>query len=184
MHVNAVTDDQLSPALAGYEDKLQPIVADEWKPVWARFIRALGAAPGHAERLFPYYESLWLGNRLGARLTELVRLAVANQTRCPFCLDIRYGHAMVEMTEDDAQAAGRPDDGDFTPREAVALRFASAYAGDHFAINEQHFAALREHFDDEEIMELLLLCALALGVGRILMVTDILSPSCPVGAAA
>lgn len=182
MHVNPVSDDQLSPILAEYEHQLMPIVGDEWKPVWARFIRALGAAPGHAERLFPYYEQLWLHNRLGPRLTELVRLAVANQTRCPFCLDIRYGHAMAEMTEDDARAAGRPDAGEFSPREAAALRFASAYAGDHHAIAADDFAALREHFDDEEIMELLLLCALALGIGRILMVTDILEPACPVGA--
>jgi AhpD family alkylhydroperoxidase len=183
VRVNAVADHQLSPVLAGYEEALQPIVADEWKPVWARFIRALGHAPGHAERLFPYYENLWLGNRLGPRLTELVRLAVANQTRCPFCLDIRYGHAMAEMTEADAQAAGTPDAGDFTPREAAALCFATAFAGDHFSIGDEVFAALREHFDDGEVMELLLLCALALGIGRILMVTDILSPSCPVDAA-
>ena len=60
MHVNPVSDDQLSPALAGYEEALMPIVSDDWKPVWARFIRALGAAPGHAERLFPYYEGVWL----------------------------------------------------------------------------------------------------------------------------
>lgn len=182
MHVNPVTDDQLTATLSAYEDELMPIVADEWKPVWARFIRALGAAPGHAERLFPYYEALWLKNRLGARLTELVRLAVANQTRCPFCLDIRYPHATAEMTEADALAAGRPEAGEFTAREASALRFAAAYAGDHFSIGAERFADLREHFDDEEIMELLLLCALALGIGRILMVTDILSPSCPVGA--
>jgi alkylhydroperoxidase family enzyme len=183
MRVNPVADDQLSPTLAEYEKALMPIVGDEWKPVWRRFIRALGQAPGHAERLFPYYEPLWLRNRLGDRLTELVRLAVANQTRCPFCLDIRYGHAMAEMTEADAQAAGRPDEGDFTPREAAALRFATSFAGDHFAIDDDTFAELREHFDDEEIMELLLLCALALGVGRILMVTDILQASCPVDAA-
>lgn len=182
MHVNAVSDERLSPALASYEQQLMPIVGDEWKPVWARFIRALGAAPGHAERLFPYYEALWLQNRLGPRLTELVRLAVANQTRCPFCLDIRYGHAMAEMTEDEAQAAGRPDEGGFSAREAAALRFAGLYAGDHHAIGAGEFAALREHFDDEEIMELLLLCALALGIGRILMVTEILEPACPVDA--
>lgn len=181
MHVTPVADADLSPALAAAEEQLMPIVGDEWKPVWARFIRALGQAPGHAERLFPYYEQLWLGNRLGDRLTELVRLAVANQTRCPFCLDIRY--PMAEMTEEEAQAAGDPDAGTFTPREASALRFARAYAGDHFSIGEADFADLRRHFDDEEIMELLLLCALALGVGRILMVTDILSPSCPVPAA-
>ncbi len=180
MHVTPVSDDQLSPALAAYEAKLMPIVGDEWKPVWARFIRALGAAPGHAERLFPYYEALWLDNRLGARLTELVRLAVANQTRCPFCLDIRYGHAMAEMTEQEARAAGNPDEGAFTPRESAALRFAAAYAGDHHSIGDEAFTQLREHFDDEEIMELLLLCALALGIGRILMVTEILQPACPV----
>lgn len=180
MHVNPVNDDQLSPTLAAYEEKLMPIVSDDWKPVWAGFIRALGAAPGHAERLFPYYEGVWLGNRLGPRLTELVRLAVASQTRCPLCVDIRYPHAMAEMTEDDAQAAlGRGAD-DFGPREACALRFATAFAGDHHAIGADHFDELREHLDDEEVMELLLLCALALGIGRILMTTDMLDPACPV----
>ncbi len=179
MHVNAVAPDKLTPTLAAYADGVLAIVSEEWKPVWDRFIRALGAAPGHAERLFPYYEQLWLHNRLGARLTELVRLTVANQTRCPFCLDVRYQHAMAEMTEQDALAAAHPDDASFSARERSAMRFASLYAGDHFAIGAEQFADLREYFDDEEIMELLLLCALALGVGRILMVTEILSPSCP-----
>lgn len=184
MHVTPVPDEQLSPALAAYEEQLMPIVSEDWRPVWGRFIRVLGAAPEHAERLFPYYAGIWLENRLGHRLTELVRLAVANQTRCPLCLDIRYPLAMAEMTEDDAQGVTDPDGGRYTPREAAALEFAAAYAGDHHAIGAGDFERLREHFDDGEIVELLLLCALALGIGRVLMVTDMLAPSCPVGAAA
>ncbi len=184
MLITAVDDDQLTPVLSAYEDELMPIVSEDWRPVWARLIRALAVAPDHAERLFPYYEGIWLRNGLGHRLTELVRLAVADQTRCPLCMDIRYPLAMAEMTEDDAQGVDDPDAGRYSPREAAALRFAALYAGDHHAIGEAQFAELREHFDDREIMELLLLCALALGIGRILMVTEMLAPSCPVQRAA
>ena len=43
----------------------------------------------------------------------------------------------------------------FSDREWAAIRFATAYAGDHHSIAGDDFTALREHFDDEEIMELL-----------------------------
>lgn len=185
MRVIPVEEHDLHPELAGFGERLMPLVSDDWRPVWDRLIRMMGQAPEQALRLFPYYQGVWLENRLGARLTELVRMAIANQTRCPLCLDIRYPHATQDgATEEDIAAVARRDDAPFTPAEAAALRFATDFGGNHHAIDDAHFAELREHFDDEQIVELMLLCALALGIGRILMITDLLTTSCPVRPAA
>ncbi|WP_320671205.1 carboxymuconolactone decarboxylase family protein [Patulibacter defluvii] len=180
MRVIPVPETDLNPELAAFADGLMPLVSSDWQPVWDRLIRMMAQAPEQALRLFPYYEGVWLRNRLGPRLTELVRFAIANQTRCPLCLDIRYEHAMRDgISEDDIAAVGRRDEQPFSPAEAAALRFATDFGGNHHAIGDEHFAALREHFDDEQIVELLLLCALALGIGRILMITDLLTAACP-----
>jgi alkylhydroperoxidase family enzyme len=179
MHVDVVEPDALSPYLRDVADNLYPELPPDLVPTFERFIRMLGNAPDHAERLFPFYLGIWLENGLGPKLTELARLAIANGTQCPICLDARYSD---EVTEADVTSIPDDRDGRFAARERAALRFATDFGGDHHAIGEEHFAELREHFTDREITELLLFCGLALGIGRILKVTELVEPACPVGA--
>jgi alkylhydroperoxidase family enzyme len=51
--------------------------------------------------------------------------------------------------------------------ERSALRFAELFTTDHLAIDDAVYDELREHFSEDELVELGLNCAIALGVGRL-----------------
>ena len=73
--------DDLHEALHPYavrdpEGRLHPEAGNELLRLW-------NAIPDQAARLFRHHFELWRGSVLGPRITELMRLAVANETRCP-----------------------------------------------------------------------------------------------------
>lgn len=132
-------------------------------------LRFLGAAPDHAAELLRHHFDLWLGSRLGPRLTELVRLAVAERTQCPICLAIRRpGAVRAGVDEALIRAIGDPAHPGLDAREAAAVDYASALAGDHAQIGPDTYAVLREHFDPAELAELAMLTVSFLGLGRLL----------------
>ena len=53
-----------------------------------------------------------------------------------------------------------------TPRERAALRFAEKLAVDHQKIDDAHWAELRQHFSEAEIIELVAHTTLYIGWGR------------------
>ena len=61
---------------------------------------------------------------------------------------------------------------DLTAAERAAIDFADRFATDHLSINDQRFDAMREHFSEAEIMELLLHLALYVGMGRLAATLD------------
>lgn len=71
-------------------------------------------------------------------------------------------------------------DNAFTPRERMALEYASRLAVDHHAIDDAFFARLREHFDDAEVLELGMMAGQYIGFGRLLKVLDLTPRSCPI----
>lgn len=176
MLVNSVAKEDLSPYMREIADDLYPRVDAAFMPHFERYMGLLGNVPEHAERFFPYYFGIWFDNKLGPRLTELARLAIAQGTQCPLCLAVRY---TPEVGEDDVAAIPGIDGEKLTPEERAVVRFAAAFGGDHHAIGEAHFDELKQFFDDEQITELLLWCAMALGLGRILKVAEIVDASCP-----
>lgn len=179
MLVNTVPKESMTPYLRTVADELYPQMPQDFLPHFERYFGMLANAPEHAERLFPYYLGIWFENSIGPRLTEMMRLAIANGTQCPLCLNVRYSD---EVTEADVAAIPDQQAASLSPRERAALRFASAFGGDHHAIGAEHFKELEEHFSDRQITEIMLFCALALGLGRILKVTEIVDAACPLPA--
>jgi alkylhydroperoxidase family enzyme len=51
---------------------------------------------------------------------------------------------------------------------------------DHHNIDDEFFARMREHFSDEQILELGMMIGQFIGFGRLLMVLDLESKFCPV----
>jgi AhpD family alkylhydroperoxidase len=151
-------------------DELPPDLRAQWdatsRPGLKDFIRLMAHAPDHFRRYNEVYGQLRFDNHLGVRVTELVRIAVAQTTQCQVCMAGRYGPAVAEgMTEDvvcQINDAHRPA---MTPAEDAAVTFALKFATDHRSITDADKAALREHFDPEQIVELALLCIMCM-VGR------------------
>ena len=71
--------------------------------------------------------------------------------------------------------------GDFTPRETVALRFATRMAQNHHQLDDAFFGELRGHFTDQEIIELGLVTGQFIGVGRLIAALDLENPRQPEG---
>jgi len=69
--------------------------------------------------------------------------------------------------------------GDFTPRETVALRFATLMAQDHHKLDDAFFVELRAHFTDPEIIELGMVTGQFIGFGRLIAALDLENPQSP-----
>ena len=172
-------------------DQLSPELHQQWEQAekagrsgLATFVRVMA----NAEPLFTAYNDAYLASRmqnhLGARVTELVRLAIANTTTCRVCLAGRHPAAVADGM-DEGLVAGIPqllDDPELAPTaytdaERAAVRFALKFGGDHLSIDESDRAALGAHFDDRQVVELALLCTMSL-MGRFSAVLGLDDLSC------
>lgn len=61
----------------------------------------------------------------------------------------------------------------FTPAEKAAIRLADRMASDHTKVGDDTFAALREHYDERQILELAWRVAMFIGYGRLLVTLGI-----------
>ncbi len=135
--------------------------------------RAVGAILAHrpeaAEGLNAFAAARARTSTLGRRLSELVRLRIAFHNQCRSCMAVRYRKAVDEgVTEELVCSLERPMDApDLTDAERAALRFADLFATDHLAIDDAVYDDLRQHFDEGELVDLGLLCAYCVGIGRL-----------------
>ena len=93
---------------------------------WVQYPLRILAHDADTLRAFnAFYFELFANNELGLRVTELVRLAIAQISRCPNCMAARY-------------TAGTPDE---LPDDVVARRLPAADRSPHFDAREK--AAVR-----------------------------------------
>jgi alkylhydroperoxidase family enzyme len=127
---------------------------------------------------------------IGPRLAELLRLRIAFHNQCRSCMSLRYADAVDDgLTEDLVCSLEQPYEApDLTDADRAALRFADLFATDHLRIDDAVYDELRQHFSEDQLVELGLLCAIALGIGRLAAtwhvvehVPDALQASGPVG---
>jgi len=95
-------------------------------------------------------------------LKQLVALMVSRATGCMYC-QAHTGHAAhgAGVDEDKLQALWDFETDDrFTDAERAALRFARDSAVIPVAVGDAHFAALRQHFSDPQIVEIVSVASL------------------------
>lgn len=165
-------------------DELPDDLRAQWeattRPGLRDFIRMMAHAPDHFRAFNEANSSVRFGNHLGPRVTELVRLAMAQTTRCQVCLAGRMPAAVeAGLTEDMVGEIGSDAPTSMTDAEHAAVRFALKFGTDHLSITEDDKAALRAHFSPEQIVELGLFCALCM-VGRFSMLAGLEEQWCPV----
>lgn len=151
-------------------DDLPPDLRAQWdattRPGLRDFVRVMGHAPDHFRRYNDAYGPLRADNDLGPRLTEIVRLNVAQTTRCQVCVAGRVPAATdAGLTEDLIARLGTDDLTGFAEDEIVAIRFTRLLATDHLAVTAADRDAVRAHFTPTQIVEMALLTVLCL-VGR------------------
>ncbi len=113
------------------------------------------------------------------KLKEMCRIRISVAHQCGYCSTVRSNVAKAEgLTEDmitdllDAYQTSKH----FTAREKAALHYADLFKqGEHAIDKDEVYDALRNHFSDEEIIELGMLCAQTDGVGKLVKSFNVLS---------
>jgi AhpD family alkylhydroperoxidase len=132
-------------------------------------LRIMRHRPEAADGLVELVATILSTGTLPKRLLELVRLRVAFHNQCRSCMAVRFGAATAEGLDDELVCSlERPEEApDLTDAEKAALRFADLLATNHLAIDDAVYDDLRQYFDEGELVELGLHCALGVGTGRL-----------------
>jgi len=147
--------------------------ADSATAIEQGITRMLAQAPAMAKAAVGFGAGVTLNRTLPERLIELVRLRVAFHNQCRSCMAIRYNRASDAVDEGLVCSLETPAEApDLNAAEKAAIAFADRFATDHLSITDERFDALREHFSEPEIVELMVHCALYVGMGRLAAVLD------------
>jgi AhpD family alkylhydroperoxidase len=135
----------------------------------------IGRLPAVAEALGGLTAALRASGTLPPRLLELVRLRIAFFNQCRSCIAVRYQSAIDDGLDEDAVCSlERPAEAEnLSDAERSALRFAELFATNHLSIDDAVYDSLREHFSEDQLVELGLHCAVALGIGRLSATWDV-----------
>ena len=86
---------------------------------------------------------------------------------------IRYRAASEDVSETDVCNLEKPQGANsLDDRERFAVELGDRFACDHLSIDSAFFEDLKTLFSEAEVMELLMHCALYVGVGRLAAVLD------------
>lgn len=129
----------------------------------------LGHRPEVAGALGAVRAALQSSGTMSPRLMELVRLRIAFHNQCRSCMSVRYQSAIDDgLTEGAVCSLEKPADAEgLSPAERSALRFADLFATDHLSIDDSVYGDLRRYFTEDELVELGVHCAYAVGMGRL-----------------
>jgi alkylhydroperoxidase family enzyme len=150
--------------------------------------RVFDAHPEFLEQYLSFYYP-WHSNVEGAedaatlspRLKELVRLRIAVLNGCVTCQSARL--APDDIPEDQAVGVWAEDfaaNPKYSDAERAAVEFAERMAVDHHNIGDADIEALGEHFDDAEILELMMMAGQYIGFGRTLAILQLETVACPI----
>src|SRR5438034_11346913 len=140
-----------------FDPELRELVAaDERTPLDLGLLRIHAHRASHAKAIVGLHTALWTDRLLPDRLLELVRLRIAFFNQCRTCMAIRYPGAVADgLTEDLVCSLEKPHEApDLSEAERAAIRYGELLATDHLSIDDSVYNDLREHFTEEEIVEL------------------------------
>ncbi|MFI5094689.1 MAG: carboxymuconolactone decarboxylase family protein [Candidatus Acidiferrum sp.] len=115
------------------------------------------------------WNELLNGGILPIPLKEAVRVLISTKHFCGYCSTVRSNIAKARgLTEEKLLATMEFETSPlFDEKEKAALRFAALFkSGDDAIDSDEVYENLKQHFSEEEIIELALLCAQTDGVGK------------------
>jgi AhpD family alkylhydroperoxidase len=122
------------------------------------------------------WNSVLYEGKLPHKLKEMCRIRISVAHKCGYCSTVRSNVAKDEGLSEDLVHDLLNDGTRLSPREKAALEYADLFkAGDEPIDNDAVYEKLRRHFTEEEIIELGMLCAQTVGVGRFVRSLDILT---------
>lgn len=116
------------------------------------------------------------GGVLPVPLKELCRVLISAKHQCGYCSTVRSATAKRHgLSEEKLMAALNYESSDlFSPQERMALRFATIYLEPGNGLDDdQLYEDLKQHFCEEEIIELAIVCAETYGMGKFAVSTQV-----------
>lgn len=116
--------------------------------------------------------------KLPHKLKEMCRIRISVAHRCGYCSTVRSNVARAEGLDEDLvnEVLGSAPGGRLSPPEKAALEYADLFkSGDEAIDSDAVYDKLRKRFSEEEIIELGMLCAQTVGVGRLVRSLNIVS---------
>jgi alkylhydroperoxidase family enzyme len=157
-----------------WSDELRDFAAaDSATNIELGITRMLAHAPKAAMGPLQFGAAVTLNRTLPERLIELMRLRIAFHNQCRSCMAIRYSSAADSITEEDVCSLEQPVEApNLSAREKLAIDFGERFATNHLSIDDAYFERLKAEFTEAEVMELMLHCALYVGMGRLAALLD------------
>jgi len=124
------------------------------------------------------WNSVLYEGKLPHKLKEMCRIRISVAHRCGYCSTVRSNVARTEGLDEAAvqEVLSFPEAKSLSPRERAALHYADLFkSGDDPIDSDAVYSDLRRHFSEEEIIELGMLCAQTVGVGRLVRSLNIVS---------
>jgi AhpD family alkylhydroperoxidase len=134
-----------------------------------------------------FYGGLFRGGRVDRRIKELARLKLSLMHGCAFCNRGNSKAALaagVSQAQIDALADPHSDLAVFDERDRAVLRLCEQIEMTNMSghLDGPLYRMLRTHFDDGQIFELGVVCAVLTGMAKFLFVFDLVSreANCPI----
>jgi AhpD family alkylhydroperoxidase len=122
------------------------------------------------------WNSVLYEGKLPHKLKEMCRIRISVAHRCGYCSTVRSNVAKAEGLTEDLVNDLLNDGHKLSASEKAALEYADLFkSGDEAIDSDAVYARLKPHFSEEEIIELGMLCAQTVGVGRLVRSLNILS---------
>jgi 8-oxo-dGTP diphosphatase len=124
------------------------------------FFRVMAHRPEVLKNFVPLYGAVMGPGAVDRRVKELVYLACSYANECAFCT---WSHVVTGkkagIGEDETRALQTEQDNGFSEAERAAIRYARELTRNALADDER--AALLDHFNDEQVVEITLVAAMA-----------------------
>lgn len=152
---DAIADQELRQVVDAAEVTKSP------PPSW---YLTMGQNPDVAKGFAEYWDALHRGGLVEHEIKELARLQIAQMIGCEFCA--RQTSPLAEgITEEERTSCARPDWEHPDPRTRAALHYARTLTLDD-GRDDEVYAELREHYGNDEIVELAAFFSLTMGGNR------------------
>src|SRR4051794_25680688 len=148
----------IKPVDPAQNETLAALEAKSKKP--SPFFRVMAHRPKVLESFVPLYGAVMGAGAVDRRIKELVYLACSYANECAFCTASHVASAKkAGITEDELRALQTLQDHGFTAPERAAVLYARELTQE--ATGEDTRDGLFEHFNDEQVVELTLVAAMA-----------------------
>jgi uncharacterized peroxidase-related enzyme len=126
----------------------------------SHFFRTMANRPETLRSFVPLYGSIMGAGSVDRRLKELAYLACSYANECAYCTAAHVASGKkAGVTAEEMQAIQTEQDHGFSQQERAVIRYARELT--RTADAEESRDALFEHFNDEEIVEITLVAAMA-----------------------